>query len=399
MGWVTADTHVHFLSPMSALLEGSAEGVNVINLLASQWGELMTNVGDFDGKTTWGSKDAGGDGEYLVRVGTENRQHILGHISLLGYSGRIIAPMTTGGPDESALGDPIEILLTEWARKCKNQGGLVVLPHFPQPRAEYAASIVSGEIDAVEMTSWGYLYGGIDPYSLSDWYRYLNCGYLVAAVGGTDKMSANTAVGTVRTYARIDSSKPFNYDNWMGAVRRAETFVTYGPLLNFSVDGHPLGTSIKMSPNGGRFDVEWRVASVTVPMSSVELVVNGEIIERVAVSPDADQGSWSVKVDKSSWLALLVRGHYTDQPEIIAAHSSPVMIDVEGSQMMSAADAITILEQIEGAQAYLETLGTRADAIAFKRMGLVLNSAHRSIHNRMHQAGIYHDHTPVDDHH
>ncbi len=71
----------------------------------------MTNVGDFDGKTTWGSKGAGGDGEHLVRVGTENRQHVLGHISLLGYSGKIIAPMTTGGPDESALGDPIEILL------------------------------------------------------------------------------------------------------------------------------------------------------------------------------------------------------------------------------------------------------------------------------------------------
>jgi len=86
---------------MSALLEGSAEGVNVINLLASQWGELMTNVGDFDGQTTWGSKQAGGEGEYLVRVGTENRQHVLGHISLLGYSGRMITPMTTGGPDES----------------------------------------------------------------------------------------------------------------------------------------------------------------------------------------------------------------------------------------------------------------------------------------------------------
>ncbi len=56
-GWVTADTHVHFLSPTSALFEGSAEGVNIVNLLASQWGELMTNVGDFDGKTTWGSKE------------------------------------------------------------------------------------------------------------------------------------------------------------------------------------------------------------------------------------------------------------------------------------------------------------------------------------------------------
>ena len=113
--------------------KGAAEGVNIINLLASQWGELMTNVGDFDGKNTWGSTEAGGDGEYLVRVGTENRQHVLGHISLLGYRGRIIAPMTTGGPDESALGDPVEILLTEWARQCKKQGGLVVLPHFPQP--------------------------------------------------------------------------------------------------------------------------------------------------------------------------------------------------------------------------------------------------------------------------
>jgi hypothetical protein len=397
-GWVTADTHVHFLSPISALLEGSAEGVNIVNLLASQWGELMTNVGDFDGHTTWGSKEAGGDGEYLVRVGTENRQHVLGHISLLGYRGRIIAPMTTGGPDESALGDPIEILLTEWARQCKQQGGLVVLPHFPQPRAEHAASVVSGDIDAIEMTSWGDLYSGIDPYSLSDWYRYLNSGYLLAAVGGTDKMSANTAVGTVRTYARIAQDKAFSYDNWMEAVKRAETFVTYGPLLEFSVDGKPMGSQMKMSSKGGRVDVEWQVASVTIPMSRVELVVNGEIRESVAVSPEGERGSWSVKVGESSWLALLLRGHYEDKPEIIAAHSSPVVISVDGSTMLAAADAVTILEQIEGALAYLDTVGTRAEDLVYKRMRMVLLSAHRSLHNRMHQLGFYHEHTPVTDH-
>jgi hypothetical protein len=92
-GWATADTHVHFLSPSTAALEGSAEGVNVVNLLASQWGELMTNVGDFDGKSTFGSRESGGDGEWLVRVGTENRQHVLGHISLLGYRGEAITPL------------------------------------------------------------------------------------------------------------------------------------------------------------------------------------------------------------------------------------------------------------------------------------------------------------------
>lgn len=397
-GWVTADTHVHFLSPITAMLEGSAEGVNIINLLASQWGELMTNVGDFDGRNTWGSREAGGDGEYLVRVGTENRQHVLGHISLLGYRGSIIAPMTTGGPDESALGDPIEILLTEWARQCKQQGGLVVLPHFPNPRAEHAASIVCGDIDAIEMTSWENHYSGIDPYSLSDWYRYLNCGYLLPAVGGTDKMTAATAVGTIRTYARIAPGVEFSYEAWMEAVRRAETFVTYGPLMEFNVDGCPMGSRIAMSRNGGTVDISWQVASTTIPMSRVELVMNGEIREGRPVSPWEDSGSWRVKVERSAWMALLVRGHYPDKPEIIAAHSSPVMILVEGTPMLAAADAVTILDQIEGALVYLDTIGTRAEDRAYKRMRLVLESAYRTLHNRLHQQGYFHDHTALTEH-
>ena len=393
-GWVSADTHVHFLSPPSARLEGAAEGVNIVNLLASQWGELMTNVGDFDGRTTFGSKEAGGDGEYMVRVGTENRQHVLGHISLLGYGGRINAPMTTGGPHESALGDPVGNLLTQWARQCHSQGGIVVIPHFPNPRAEHAVTIVEGEADAVEMTAWGNLYGGIDPYSLLDWYRYLNCGYKVAAVGGTDKMSSQTAVGTVRTYARIPAGTEFTYNEWMRAVRRGETFVTYGPLLEFAVDGHPSGARIAMSAAGGTVDVLWNASSVTVPMTRVELIVNGEVRESQPVASDSAEGRWSVKLDRSSWLALLVRGHYADKPEIITAHTSPVMVDVAGSPFFSAADAMTILEQIEGSMAYLDTVGTRAETKTYREMRLILTAAHRELHNRLHAKGHFHRHTP-----
>jgi len=397
-GWVTADTHVHFLSPGSAMLEGSAEGVNIVNLLASQWGELMTNVGDFDGKTTYGSKASGGDGEYMVRVGTENRQHVMGHISLLGYENNIITPLTTGGPDEAALGDPIEILLTEWAMQCKKQNGIVILPHFPNPRLENAVSIISGGIDGVEMTSWGHLYGGIDPYSLTDWYRYLNCGYFVAAVGGTDKMSADTAVGTVRTYAKIPDGHEFTYDEWKECIRRGQTFVTYGPLVEFYVEGKPAGSQIEMSSNGGTMNITWEVASVTIPMSRVELIINGEVKESVPVSEWRGNGNWSVKVSESSWIALMVRGRYPDKPEIIAAHTSPVMIKVKNSPMLVATDALTILDQVEGAMAYLDTLGTRAEDKAYKRMRMVLTSAHRTLHNRMHEMGYYHQHTAVNDH-
>ena len=397
-GWVTADTHVHFLSPMTGLLEGAAEGVNVVNLLASQWGELMTNVGDFDGHSTWGARETGGDGEYLLRVGSENRQHVLGHISLLGYHGELIAPMTTGGPDESALGDPVEALLTEWARACRAQDGLVVLPHFPNPRAEHAAAVVAGQIDAVEMTSWHDRYSGISPYSLSDWYRYLNCGYLLAAVGGTDKMAASTAVGTVRTYARILPGVEFTYEAWKDAVRRAETFVTYGPLLDFRVSGLPMGSRLDLPAGGGSLDVEWQVASVTLPASRVELMVNGEIRASQAVDGEQDAGHWSVRLEKSAWLALLVRGHYPGEAEIIAAHSSPVIVSVAGAPLLAAADALTILEQIEGAMVFLDTIGTRAELRAYQRMRIELEAAHRALHNRMHQAGYYHDHTPLTNH-
>jgi hypothetical protein len=159
-----------------------------------------------------------------------------------------------------------------------------------------------------------------------------------------------------------------------------------------------MGERISMAASGGTCDVVWRAESVTCPMSRVELVVNGEIVRSEAVDPDSGKGSWSVEVDKSSWMALLVRGHYPDKPEIIAAHSSPVMIEVEGSPFMAAADALTILEQLEGAIVYLDTIATRADEASQRRMKMVLQAEHRKIHNRMHQEGIYHGHVPLEDH-
>ncbi len=356
----------------------------------------MTNAGDFDGRTTFGKNENGG--EFLVRVGTENRQHVLGHISLLGYKGGIIAPMCSGGPDEAALGDPAEVLLTEWARQCRRQKGVVVLPHFPNPRLENAAALVLGEVDGVEMTAWGDFYSGINPYSLSDWHRYLNNGYMTAAVAGTDKMSAGTAVGAIRTYARLRPGQRFTYEAWKQAVRRAETFVSYGPLLEFAVEGRPPGSRFQMNSNGGTVDISWKAASAVMPMTRVELIVNGGIRESRSVKPDQDEGRWRLKVEKSSWIALLTRCRYKDKPEMIGAHSSPVMIDVAGSEFYAAADALTILEQIEGSLAYLDVAGTRADTKRYKEMRLVLESARRRLHNRLHQRGHYHKHAGAASH-
>ena len=102
---------------------------------------------------------------------------------------------------------------------------------------------------------------------------------------------------------------------------------------------------------------------------------------------------------KSGWAALLVRAKYDDKSEITAAHSSPVALDVEDSQVFAAADALTILEQIEGAMAYIDTIGTHPETERYKAMRLVLDSAYRRLHRKMHEAGYDHSHTHATHHH
>ena len=394
-GWVSADTHVHFISPTTANLEGAAEGVNVVNLLASQWGELMSNVGDFDGKTTLNNRE-GGD-NYLVRVGTENRQYVLGHISLVGYQGAMITPLCAGGPGESAIGDPAEILMTEWAQQCRKQNGLVIAPHFPEPQAEYAATIVSGLVDAVEMNGFS---AGITPLSLVNWYRYLNCGYQLPLTGGTDKMFAGMEIGRIRGYSKLSDNTELTYEAWQQSIRDGNTFVTVGPLLEYSVNGHEAGSRFSINKKGGHVTVTWQAETVKYQMTGIELIVNGEIVEGKSIDKNRGAGYFDCNIERSSWICILIRGKFTeDDDERILAHSSSVMIEVQGSEFFSRLDAVSILEQIEGSVAYLDHIGTRAETRRYQQMRLILEQAHKKLHDRLHQLGFDHPHSIMHKHH
>ncbi len=393
LGWVTADTHVHFLSPTTALLEGAAEGVNVVNLLASQWGEMFSNVSDFDGRTTLGAKEFGGDGEFLVRVGTENRMQVLGHVSLLGYSGEMIHPLCTGGPDESALGDPQENTIAEWSQRCIAQGGLVIMPHAPNPQGERAADIVLGLIHGMEMMTMNPYQVQIRPYGLADWYRFLNLGYHLPVVGGSDKMSASALLGGVRTYACLDQ-REFTYENWMKAVKDGHTFVTIGPLVDFTVEGKRPGQRVELPEHGGSINVEWKVECVRMPIQRIEVLQGGRVVQRLAGDGKTSiAGTCTLQAVQSSWIAIRVRGAFTNYTEQIAAHSSAVLIDVEGSPHFNDEDALSLLSQIEGTQAYLDALAPRPEEKRFKAMRLVLEKAYSRLHQRMHRQGVFHQHT------
>ena len=397
-GWVTADTHVHFLSPTTAQLEGEAEGVHVVNLLASQWGEMFSNVSDFDGKTTLGAQEFGGNGEFLVRVGTENRMQVLGHISLLGYRGAMIHPLCTGGPAESAIGDPQEVTMAEWAQRCIDQGGLVVMPHAPNPQLERAADIVLGLVHGIEMMTFNPFDNQISPYGLADWYRYLNLGYHVPVMGGSDKMGQAWLLGGVRTYTHL-GELPFSYENWMTAVKAGNTFVTVGPLAQLTVEGAAPGGAIRLPAGGGTVNVAWKVESVGLPIDQVEIVVGGLTAEEVTAGKALTaEGNATLRIHESTWVALRVRGSYRGKADEIAAHTSAVQILVDDRPLFSPKDAGAVLNQIEGAMAYLDTLAPRPDVLRFKQMRATLETAHNRLHQRMHQNGLFHHHTLLHQH-
>lgn len=384
-GWVTADTHVHFLSPQTAWLEAQAEGLNLVNLLASQWGDLFTNVGDLTGALSGVST-----GDTLVWVGTENRQHIMGHISLLGVRGEPIFPLTTAGPEESYIGDPIESSLAEWADRCRAREGLAILPHFPNPHLEAAADIVLGKIDGVEIR---YFSPGLDDYHMREWYRVLNLGYRVAAVGGTDKMSAGMPVGGVRTYAYLGEEE-FSFQSWARAVRAGRTFTTSGPLIGLSVEGHAPGDEVRLPTGGGTLGVEaW--ADSLQPIHALELVVNGRVVERAV--DEAGTGRLALRTQLrlpgSAWVAArCVSRHilWHEWPIHLAAHTSPVYVSAGGQELFNPADAAFMLTLLDGGLAYLDTLSIPASPEKQEQIRGVFRRAQAELHRRMHAHGVAH---------
>lgn len=378
-GWVTADTHVHFLSPPTALLEGQAEGLNLINLLAAQWSDLFTNVGDL----SYGPLTSR-DGETIVQVSTENRQHILGHLGLLGVQGAPVFPMSAGGPGESYLGDPLWTGITGWAETCREREGLVVAPHFPYPTAELAADIVLGKIDAVELVP--HYQEVFDDIRFLDWYRFLNCGYRLPGVGGTDKMGAYMPVGAIRTYAYLGDQE-FSFANWARAVRQGNTFATGGPLLLFHADGHVPGEEIALGAGGGTVEVQAE-AKAFVPFHRLEVVLNG----RVVATHEEGSGTREmtlkdrVKLEGPGWLAARCSsrlGPLTSWQYGVHAHTSPVYVNVPGRQLFSAPVAAYLLSLIDGSQTFVENLATRPAPEQLERVRKVFEEARGRLQGRM----------------
>ena len=378
-GWRTSDSHVHFLAPSTALLQAAAEDLTFVHLLATQLGDEFKSVPDL----TWGSQ-RDPSGQHAVIMGTENRHNLLGHLALLGAN-RAIVPLASGGAPEGRIGQETTDLLADWADRCHEAGGLVVGAHFPLPFAEIAADIVAGRIDAIELQCFA---PGLDNPSILEWYRSLDCGYRLPVLGGTDKMSAEVPAGAVRTYARLDPDAPPTFEAWSAAVRAGRTFATSGPVIELSVDGHEPGDVVALPASGGRLEARVRVRAAQRIIGAVELVVNGRVVAREDAPGSTDDLRLAADVDirAGAWIAARSRSDHEIHSAFetsMAAHTSPVYVEVKDRPLFDDRQAESILEVIDGTVRWLETMAVIGDPAQRGRMAARIAASGATLRGRI----------------
>ena len=181
-GWYSGDAKALALTPHGAMLEGSAEDIAVVNLLAEEtllWGherankpgivnQAFPNILAFSGQTPTGQCAS-----CMVVVNTLNDANHLGSVALLNCH-RPVFPLKFGYDSE----DGVHCwTVADWCDQCHRKAGLVVADAFlfhEHPligggtrmcSGELLADLILGKIDAVAVGP----YGGDRENTVADW--------------------------------------------------------------------------------------------------------------------------------------------------------------------------------------------------------------------------------------
>lgn len=375
-GWYSGDHHIHAAG--CAHYESPAEGVTPAHMMRHILGEDL-NVGCvLSWGPCWYHQKQFFEGQvhklstprYLMRYDIEvsgfPSSHA-GHLCLLR-----LAEDDYPGTERIEQWPSWDLPVLKWG---KDQGGVVgfshsgwglkvagnKLPTYEMPpfdgigSNEYIVDVthdVCDFISAVDTPS---------VWELNIWYHTLNCGYTCRISGETDfPCIYGERVGLGRAYVKPDPKKPFDYDTWVYALRDGRSYCCDGlsHLIDFEINGlgvgepgagdrpsvlaaksgEPLAVSVKAAALLGKEPNEqirttpldqkpyWHVERARVGASRkvpVELIVNGEPVERQEI--EADGEVVDLKFDytpkTSCWVALRV---------FPSSHTNPIFVEVEG---------------------------------------------------------------------
>ncbi len=350
-GWWSASDHVHMNyagnlhnTPENLMMMARAEDLDVV-------GEKVCNKDHriFDHQFFTGQPHALTNSEQILSFGEEYRPPFYGHINFINLTKHLLSPFTTGYE-----GSAIESLYpsnTDMFLAGRKQGAIsgYVHPWSGDP-VKSGYSVARGFPVDLALGSFEYLElhtsAAHFTHTAPVWHRALNCGFRITASAGEDSilgLHATPIIGSSRLYAYVGDK--LEWPRYVEAIRRGRTFVTNGPLLSFTVDGHIAGDEIQLAGDKGTVEVNASVQSI-VPLEKLEVYFNGKVI----ASSDGSPIRKSIPVDRSGWITIRATNSKPQHPiddSYVVAETSPVYVYKGGQAIRSKVDTEYFIQWID----------------------------------------------------
>jgi TolB protein len=357
-GWYSADLHVHMNyggayrnTPRRLAFQARAEDLDLVeNLIVNKEGRIP----DIEHRV---GRDPVSTGRTAVIHDQEFHTSVWGHVGLLGLRDHVLLPGYAGYAATAAASFwPMNAEVADLARA---QGGVVGYVHpfdsDPAPEdttraltAEFPVDVALGKVDYYE--ALGFV---DDPMATAHvWYRALNCGFRLPAGAGTDAManfaSLRGPVGMNRVYVRAGGA--LDQRRLLDSLKAGRSFATNGPLLEFALEGRPLGDELRL-PAGGRTVTAKVSLRSNVPIDHLEIVGNGEVVRDIPLAGDRTRADLEVPlpIRASGWFLARARSDRAIEPVLDLypyATTSPIYVMVGGAPVRSRDDAEYFLRWI-----------------------------------------------------
>jgi Tol biopolymer transport system component len=361
--WLSGDVHVHMNyggayrnTPQRMVSQARAEDLDVVfNLLVNK----EQRIPDIDYFSS--EPDEASDADVLLLHGQEFHTGYWGHLGLLGLDDHLLIPDYSAYPN-TGMASPFPDNNTV-ADLAHRQNALVgwVHPYDKAPDPENDSVLTNALPIAVALGKMDYYeVSGFADYRETQqvWYRLLNCGFRLAAAGGTDAManyaSLRGPVGLNRVYvltAEGADGDAARRDRWLQGLKAGTSMATNGPVLSLDLSGQLPGSLLTLPAGEHTLGFEGFMRSI-VPVDHLEVVVNGEVVQTIRLEEGRNSATFKSEITlaQSGWV-LLRAWNQDASPDIFDrfpyATTNPVFVEIGGQPVRSTADADYFIQWIE----------------------------------------------------
>lgn len=366
-----ANTHVHLQkitrdeSDRYLVDVGRADGLDLVFV-----SYLQRAVADADYTTNKYSRSdlhALGNGHVHFEHGEEHRHNFsgfeegYGHVMLLAIP-ELIYPVSIG-PGIAQTGTD-GLPLKRGIERARELGGTVIWCHN-QWGLEDIPNWLAGRLHANNIFD-----GGTHGSFRHSFYRYLDCGLPVPFSTGTDWFIYDFSRVYVPHVGRPTPEK------WLAQLAAGRSFITNGPLLEFSVNGMAFRADVALDRPGV---VQVRAsAKGRIDFKRLEIVRNGDVIlQKPSHQRDGHyeaQFDMPLDISEPCWLALRTPPPAVpDDPELsdpsplneygreLFAHTSATFVDIGGRRVFRHEVARELLAEMEASSEFIVERGLFAD--------------------------------------